>query len=319
MIIFCEECGKKYKIDENKIVGEKSRCKCQACGHIMEVVKDDSRPGGSATVGENRPDEQAASAGAAEKPEPEGISTADHGPETPAAGGLSLNIKLLINFLGFMALFGGLLTYIYMSFVPALLAKQINARADSVVRACAIALDAPLGRGDNVQANRIIEEISALPGVAYVAVFGSGTNLTAGDLSAEAAGAVSGRGQAGGDFHLDGRNIHDAAAKIPSTGHEVHVGLYLQDGAMKEDVLSLAPLLVILATLLILGALSFMQLASTISRPIKELADAAQRISLGELDLPIQIKGGGEIQELASALERMRFSIKSAIERLRRR
>ena len=39
MIINCEECGKRYKLDENKIKGEKVRLKCKACGNIMEVTR----------------------------------------------------------------------------------------------------------------------------------------------------------------------------------------------------------------------------------------------------------------------------------------
>lgn len=323
MIIFCEECGKKYKIDETKIVGEKSRCKCQSCGHIMEVVKSAPEVTADETAEQNdsAPDETSFGSTAGLNDE---MPAGEHPPQAPPLKGLSLNLKLLLNFLGFMVLFGGLLTYIYMSFVPTLLAAQINARANSVARACAIALDRPLGQGDNDQINKITKDMSALPGVAYIAVSGGGINLTAGELSEAAKDTLSrnslkGAGHNLGDLEISGQKIHDAAARISSSGTEVHVGLYLQQGAMKQDVLSLAPLLVILATLLILGALSFMQLANSISKPIKELAAAAQRISLGELDLSIQIKGGGEIQELASSLERMRFSIKSAIERLRRR
>ncbi len=323
MIIFCEECGKKYTIDESKIAGEKSRCKCRSCGHIMEVVKPTANK--SADVA----DKETGSAtvemtGNTASPQNNEISSVESTAKIQSEKGLSLNLRLFLNYLGFIVLFSGLLTYIYMSFVPSLLAEQINARADSIARACAIALARPLTQGDNDQLGEIIKDMSALSGVAYVAMLGDGTSLAAGELSGaikEALGRNSLKGlrRPNGNFQVSGQQIHDAVAKISSSNREVHVGLYLQQGAMKQDVLSFAPLLIILATLLILGALSFIQLAKSISRPIKDLAEAAQRISLGELDHPIQIKGGGEIQELASSLERMRFSIKSAIERLRRR
>jgi len=43
MIVICEECGKKYKIDPGKIKGEQARFKCKACSHIITVNKAESR------------------------------------------------------------------------------------------------------------------------------------------------------------------------------------------------------------------------------------------------------------------------------------
>ncbi len=39
MIVICEECGKKYRIDPEKIKGEKARFKCRACSHMITVEK----------------------------------------------------------------------------------------------------------------------------------------------------------------------------------------------------------------------------------------------------------------------------------------
>jgi methyl-accepting chemotaxis protein len=75
----------------------------------------------------------------------------------------------------------------------------------------------------------------------------------------------------------------------------------------------------ILTVIGFLGYLSFLLVARTISTPIRLLTKAAEKISLGEIDLPIEVKGGGEIGELAASLERMRFSIKTAINRIKRK
>ena len=50
-----------------------------------------------------------------------------------------------------------------------------------------------------------------------------------------------------------------------------------------------------------------------------ELTEAANRISLGELDAPIAVQAEDEIGTLAESLDRMRISLKQAIERLRKR
>ena len=51
---------------------------------------------------------------------------------------------------------------------------------------------------------------------------------------------------------------------------------------------------------------------------IQNIVDAANAISRGDMNMPIDVEQGGDIGELAEAIERMRTSLKAAIERLRR-
>ncbi|MCL2790322.1 MAG: zinc-ribbon domain-containing protein [Desulfobulbus sp.] len=39
MLVICEECSKKYNIDESKMKGDRARFSCQECGNIIVVVK----------------------------------------------------------------------------------------------------------------------------------------------------------------------------------------------------------------------------------------------------------------------------------------
>ena len=39
MLVICEDCAKKYNVDENRIKGEKARFSCYECGHIIVVEK----------------------------------------------------------------------------------------------------------------------------------------------------------------------------------------------------------------------------------------------------------------------------------------
>jgi predicted Zn finger-like uncharacterized protein len=39
MIVFCEECGKKYRIDPAKIKGRAASFKCRSCSHRIVVPK----------------------------------------------------------------------------------------------------------------------------------------------------------------------------------------------------------------------------------------------------------------------------------------
>ena len=42
MIVICEECGKKYRIDPSKIKGDAARFKCRVCKHMIMVSKPSS-------------------------------------------------------------------------------------------------------------------------------------------------------------------------------------------------------------------------------------------------------------------------------------
>lgn len=57
----------------------------------------------------------------------------------------------------------------------------------------------------------------------------------------------------------------------------------------------------------------------SITRPISRLAEVADRMSLGELDVEIDVQGSNEVGLLAESLRRMQASLRSAIERLRQR
>ena len=41
MLVICEDCAKKYNIDESRIKGRRARFTCNECGHIIIVDKED--------------------------------------------------------------------------------------------------------------------------------------------------------------------------------------------------------------------------------------------------------------------------------------
>jgi methyl-accepting chemotaxis protein len=95
--------------------------------------------------------------------------------------------------------------------------------------------------------------------------------------------------------------------------------------AIKEDwftaIVRRVQLTILVVTLmaLVLAIVGAVIGAQKLTRPIVELTEAANRISLGELDAPIAVQADDEIGTLAESLDRMRISLKQAIERLRKR
>lgn len=69
----------------------------------------------------------------------------------------------------------------------------------------------------------------------------------------------------------------------------------------------------------IVALLLAMVISRSITKPIGHLAEVADRMSLGELDVTIDVEGNDEVGQLAESLRRMQTSLRSAIERLRQR
>ena len=76
--------------------------------------------------------------------------------------------------------------------------------------------------------------------------------------------------------------------------------------------------LVILGVIIVL-LLTIYFYARSVIHPIRYLSEVADKISMGELNTPIQMKGKGEVGVLAESIERMQISVKAAIERLQKR
>jgi len=76
---------------------------------------------------------------------------------------------------------------------------------------------------------------------------------------------------------------------------------------------------IVIAIALLLVFVVIYYYSRSVIRPILYLSEVTDKISMGELDTPIQVKAKGEVRVLAESIERMQTSVKAAIERLQRR
>ncbi|MBI4749834.1 MAG: HAMP domain-containing protein [Acidobacteria bacterium] len=108
--------------------------------------------------------------------------------------------------------------------------------------------------------------------------------------------------------------------KDPDGKNVGYVGVAIKESwfsaVINRVLLIIVAIFVVVLGLAIFAAFYFSQ---RLTQPIILLTEASNRISLGELDESIAVGGSDEIGQLAESLERMRISLKSAIERLRRR
>ncbi len=91
MIVICEECGKKYRVDPDKIKGSTIRFKCRSCGHLSMVTKIPAQQPGNGT-------EKGASSGKPEmsvpsRPAPSQEGSTDETPEEPTGKKWRLGIR----------------------------------------------------------------------------------------------------------------------------------------------------------------------------------------------------------------------------------
>ncbi|MDH4318009.1 MAG: zinc-ribbon domain-containing protein [Desulfobulbaceae bacterium] len=236
MVVICEECAKKYNVDERKIKGERATFNCKQCSHhiIVQKPKLEAAPRSSSVTAESDPqtggDQRSVSqrasvkkqagtkvesAGGAEKvtgPKvvPQNIVSSPQLTRKKKKPSMSVGMHFLVAVvIGFATITGGI-GYLYFFYIPEVMGKEVD-----------------------------------------ISILFSSLSLT------------------------------------------------------------------IVAGIWFVGIIAFFFLARFITKPLQELTAIVHRISLGELDLTIEPKGPREIQELAKACDRMRYSIKEAIKRLK--
>ena len=129
MLIICEECAKKYNIDETRIKGKKAQFSCRECGHIIVVEK--SEPLKSSPEKQEISDEEAMAQVAA-MPSPEhdedtgssaSVSTAESSSNSSAKGMSSGAYVTLLMGIEFFILSGTFL-YLVMMYLPGIIKNK---------------------------------------------------------------------------------------------------------------------------------------------------------------------------------------------------
>jgi methyl-accepting chemotaxis protein len=255
------------------------------------------------------------------------------------APGLSIAQKLISAFIGFILLLGLLLVLVYQQYVPSLVRDQIELRVESVARSFASATFKPMVERNYLRINKVAETTAALPDVAYaaavnrrgIAVAGIFGDMDGFDRSftelvkqkgfpkeiVEQTRLSEDSESAQTSFAIGGQEIIDFALRLPQTDAVVHVGIFTEgmEAAVRE---SLMPLLILLLVMTVAGSVTLMLVARTVSRPIRQLSEQAELISMGQLDRQIDIKAGGEIWQLAESFKRMQASIRYSVMQMRR-
>lgn len=336
MLVICEDCGKKFNIDETRIKRKRAKFTCNECGHIVvvekpEVAENKSLPAKDAAG--HATDQQEASM-------PDTSSVTQKGKAAfPKGKGLPISVYILLTLVAGFLMVCGAFGYLYFKYIPEIINTQIELRTTAITESFSGVIHKPLLLRNYLQVNKEAKRVSKLPGVAYAAVINDRGIVVAGffsdlsrfDKSFEARvkekgmpvdvfsqnKLSSGTDHVSARISVGGQVIYDEVASIPDGGGEVHVGIYVSDvDRAIRDVLISPLTFSVLGGILVVGFVVFLFLTRSITRPMQELTDVANRISLGDMNLAVRSRGPREMRNLAIAFERMRRSIKAAMERL---
>lgn len=346
MQVICEDCGQRYTFDESQIKKEKVSLPCRKCTHIItiEKPKPEESPTASKTISEENSSPRTVAMDSPERQQDPTNSAASvsNQSDAPRPKGKGIPVIALVMtalVIGFVVV-AGTFAFLYFRYIPSIINQQIELRTLAITKSFSGVVNTPMLLRNYLEINKETKRISSLPGVAYAAVINNRGITVAGffnDLDrfeSQFANKVKKTG-----FPLDvisqnklspgaemtnarimvgGQMIFDEAVALPDTGGKVHVGVYTSevDTALRKAMFS--PLtLSLVAVALFMGVLIFFFLTRTITKPMRELTDVANQVSLGNMSLTVTPSGPREMRELGASFERMRYSIKTAMEMLK--
>jgi predicted Zn finger-like uncharacterized protein len=383
MVVICEECGKKYRLDPEKIRGDSAKVKCRVCNHVISISKP-------------APDSQDLSSlehnvGAAPAEQTEPRRPPEPLPETPTwdlsssigsafkVKGLGLRGKMMVLFLIIPALLvagAGASFYWQMrtlsstvveaskGTVAQMAEERVAQTARAVSKQCALYISQhpELTREEfNRHAEFKDLAVQKVGETGYTALYQfpgteGGVWRTWAHVNAKIigidmsdlrkplgnnfpsfwrifTGVINGKESSGYYAWQDKdgavRDKFMVCTPVKGTPYVIAATTYLDEftgpvrkveteinqlyaGALKR-ILAIA-----LAAFLVVAGLVFVY-GRRLSGRIKSLTEAADRISVGDLDAQIQIRSDDEIGGLAEAIGRMQESIRLSLERLRKR
>ncbi len=387
MIVICEECGKKYRIDADRIKGKQARFNCKSCGHTVTVTKPAEEPLPPVET-ETMPPPPPPSPGP--EPDPrESLEEAEGEKEkkkkkekkekkaaSPKRLGLRTKMFLLFFLVPLLCVAAAgwlyiqqlrnlseLLTQESTAVVTQLAEQSIGEKARSVAAECSIYLKNNPGLSKiRYNEDPVFREIAVqqVGDTGYTALYelpdSDGVwrtwahanpkivGIDMADLKTPLGKSFPGfwrvytgvkKGKESEGYYTwqdaDGkfRDKYMLCTPVEGTPYIIAATTYLyeftrpmirlSEEAESQTVRILSFLLAIIGgTLLLIGVIVFLY-GHLVTQRIKYLTEAAERISVGELDTEIEITSNDEIGDLGEAISRMQDSIRLSLDRLKRR
>lgn len=251
---------------------------------------------------------------------------------------LSIAKKLIYTFVGFITLLSISLFAVYKATVPPLVDEQVSLRMMTLANTFRSAIETPVITKNYLNVNQTAEVAAQQAAIAYVLVINQrgfpiaaisspdalesfdeefsrrvrdqgfpqalidSVRTAASHYQNESAELYFSEGVRGG------KSVRELIIPVgKSSGSFIVLGIFIDEIEASLDR-TLVPLMALLAVIGFAGLVALVLIGRTVSRPIKSLSENARQLAAGELDKPVQISGGSDIQELVQALETFRLS-----------
>lgn len=238
---------------------------------------------------------------------------------------ISLKWKIGGIYTGVMLTLGILLIAAIYHFTKTAMADQLDKRALAIATNFSDAAAGHIVSRNMLGLHALARKYTLLDGVAYVFVNDGKGEIVAHTLGTFPSQLQSDAGTAPREARqrrltLEGKTVHETSVPVlEGQAGNVHVGFW-GDVLDKEVQSVILPMIGIIATVPLVGALLSFLIANWIVRPIVGLTEVADKVTKGDLDMSIGkcVVSRDEIGELARSLERMRSSLRAAMLRLNR-
>lgn len=254
------------------------------------------------------------------------------------AKGLSLRWKVPIVIVTGALIIGVGITFLVVKLVSDSLQTELTERGKAIATTLAKQVERPLVGDDEVDIQNLVDISSKFTAVSYVYISDKDKKVAAqkfkvGSYNQRQILQESVIREIKSDYKIDltkVENTNEAGETVEIENYEIstpigegvlgfaHVGMSRK---YMDDIIRSTALLVggVLAFSIVMGIIVSLYLSNKLTKQLLYLTDSADKISMGDLESIVRIDSSDEIGELANAIERLRESLKAAIDRLKRK
>ncbi|RKZ01252.1 MAG: hypothetical protein DRQ10_02480 [Candidatus Hydrothermota bacterium] len=238
----------------------------------------------------------------------------------------SLRWKVLLMVIGIIVILGVLITFYIRSVVYRSFLEEVKLRGKLIATELAFTAVDPVINEDEPALMELVERAKRVGDAEYALIIDAKGHLLAHTfeedppetfvkanvITSERETLVIKQIKIGGRAYVDiakpilGAELGTARVGIPMS---------IIENRLSRIIMSMN---VIVLFVLLAGILIAILFSNSIVNPIVHLTEVANKISMGDFDVKIEVKSKDEIGELAKAIERMSKSLQLAIERLKR-
>ncbi len=332
MKIECENCGKKYKINEDRITDESVKVGCKACGGTIEVFKPkpenidesdlvyDTPVPFEPEISEAEPIGQAfkfVEDDAQKKAVSPSPATRD---VKGATGGVGWKNSIQTTISGILIL---LTTVILLGFVmfnyfaaKSKMNEELKHFSEITSTRLSKYLVEPLWGVDEKQIEDSLNSEMMEKRIYAIVIYDRDTKrVFTGKKRDSNWKIVATKGNITGKVIKSRKKITRGKETIGDV--EVYVTLKFMEQELYSLVVNIVITAIVLNIAIFLAV--FIAFRKIIIQPVMRLTDVAERMSMGDLNVVIDVKSKNEVGLLAEAIERMQYSLRLALDRLRKK